>query len=150
MILLSFIIKFYHSNIPGFSRSNRTVDSESDSLYESSFAGESGSGQVDVWDQTFLCSDFNKNMRKLIKRVDALETRMIPSYQPVMFGGRLQNFPSLPQHHHHPLQHLPGPGPLYPGARVAATPRQGYSPSHVEEELYQTKQWLKQRTLNLT
>ena len=30
----------YHSNISGFSRSNRTVDSESDSLYESSFAGE--------------------------------------------------------------------------------------------------------------
>merc|ERR1711953_1350787 len=37
-----------------FSRSNRTVDSDADSLYESSFA------------------DFNKNMRKLIKRVDAL------------------------------------------------------------------------------
>ena len=91
-------------------------------------------------------------MRKLIKRVDALETRMIPSYQPVMFGGRLQNFTSHPQQyphpHHHP-QHLPSPGPLYPGGRVA-TPRQGYSHSHVEDELYQTKQWLKHRTLNLT
>ena len=72
---------------------------------------------------------------------------MIPSYPPVMFGGRLQPFssPHLP-HLHHP-QHLPGPGPLYPGARVATvTPRQ----SQVEEELYQTKQWLKQRTLNLS
>ena len=85
-------------------------------------------------------------MRKLIKRVDALETRMIPSYQP-MFGGRLQNFPS--PHLHHLPQHLSVGGPLYPGARVA-TPRQGYSQSHVEEELYQTKQWLKQRTLNLS
>ena len=66
---------------------------------------------------------------------------MIPSYPPVMFGGRLQPF--SPPH----LPHLPGPGPLYPGARVATvTPRQ----SQVEEELYQTKQWLKQRTLNLS
>ena len=82
---------------------------------------------------------------------------MIPSYQPVMFGGRLQTFSSHPQsqthlhhpQHHHRPQHLPGPGQLYPGARVT-TPSQGYSQSHVEEELYQTKQWLKQRTLNLT
>ena len=87
--------------------------------------------------------DFNKNVRKLIKRVDALETRMIPTYPSMMLRGRLQNFPSpSPQFSHG--NHL-----VQPGLLTASSHHQSRL-SHVEDELYQTKQWLKHRTLNLS
>ena len=89
--------------------------------------------------------DFNKNVRKLIKRVDALETRMIPTYPSMMLRGRLQNFPSpSPQFSHG--NHLVQPGLLTASSHHQSRP----GLSHVEDELYQTKQWLKHRTLNLS
>ena len=95
--------------------------------------------------------DFNKNVRKLIKRVDALETRMLPTYPSMMLKGRHQSFPSPAVHLSAGSQVFHGNTLLQPGLLTTGNPpqaRPGYS--HVEDQLYQTKQWLKHRTLNLS
>ena len=91
-------------------------------------------------------------MQKLIRRVDALETRPTPTSYLMgrgLSGGRIQYpFPdqgyrpmhhNLHQHHHH--------------VQPRVQPSTHHQPpvySHVDEQLYQTKQWLKNRTMNLS
>ena len=82
-------------------------------------------------------------MRRLLRRVEALESRVVAPppppthvYRHVAHVGpmaRVQRGLLQPRHHQPPLpRHLAGQS------------------SAVEEQLAQTKQWLKQRTLNLS
>ena len=102
---------------------------------------------------SFLFVDFNRNMRKLMHRVEALETCVpssLSSYRrpPVLvsrdrhvsnhvptFLSRVP-YPTMQQgllQHGHGLVHSPHP------------PVENY----VDEQLQQTKQWLKNRIMNL-
>ena len=106
---------------------------------------------------SFLFTDFNRNMQKLMQRVEALETRVPSSlssyrrppvhasrdrhvsHQVPTFLSRVQ-YPTMHQgllQHGHGRDHQP----LHPAHAPVD--------SHVEEQLQQTKQWLKNRIMNL-
>ena len=74
-------------------------------------------------------------MRRLLRRVEALESRVVALPPP------------------HVYRHVAHVGPVARVQRGLLQPRHqqlGGQSSCVEEQLYQTKQWLKQRTLNLS
>ena len=78
-------------------------------------------------------------MRRLLRRVEALESRVVAPPPP----------PPPP----HVYRHVAHVGPVARVQRGLLQPRHqqlGGQSSCVEEQLYQTKQWLKQRTLNLS
>ena len=77
-------------------------------------------------------------MRRLLRRVEALESRVVAP-------------PPPPPHVYRHVAHV---GPVARVQRGLLQPRHQQQlagqRSCVEEQLYQTKQWLKQRTLNLS
>ena len=94
-------------------------------------------------------------MQKLIRRVDALETRSTPTHHSSYLMGRGLSGGRI--HYPYPGQSLSQPGyrpqhHLHHHYQPRAQPPTQHPPSysHVDEQLYQTKQWLKHRTMNLS
>jgi len=127
------------------SRSSRNFESDADSLYESSYA------------------EFNRNIKTLVNRVDALESRLTPCLTPAphytskrmgVHNYNTQHNPVMMQY-----QNISSPNLLTGfGSQQMQGPAFGSvynslqrppSYNHIDEQLNQAKQWLKQRTLNL-